>query len=149
RLFTRDRDTHIDAALFSSRIASAVARRKAIGLPSNATDAYRLIHAEGDDLPGVIVDRYGDVVVVQIGTIGIKRREAAILDALEAELRPRAIVDRTSERAANTEGFQPASGVVRGDASITELSFVERGLRFRIPFDLGQKTGFYVDQREL
>lgn len=149
RMYTRDRATHIDGALFERRIAQAVLRREALGLPSPDTDAYRVVHAEGDDLPGLIVDRYADVLVVQAATIGIKRREEMILESLAAKLRPRAIIDRTSERAARAEGFEPGRGVVRGDEKVSELDFVERGLRFRIPLELGQKTGFYVDQRPL
>lgn len=149
RLYTRQRDAHIDTKLFEERIAAAIARRRALELPSAETTAYRVIHAEGDDLPGLVVDRYGELVVVQLGTVGIKRRQDAILDALESELRPAAILDRTSERAAKLEGFEPGRGVVRGSAGPSELSFVERGVRFRIPFELGQKTGFYLDQRPL
>lgn len=149
RLYTRQRDARIDTQLFERRVAAAVARRRALDLPSNETTAYRVIHAEGDDLPGLVVDRYGELLVVQFGTIGIKRRQEAILDALEAELRPRGILDRTSERAAKLEGFEAGRGVVRGDANETELSFLERGVRYRIPFELGQKTGFYLDQRPL
>lgn len=149
RMYTRDRATRIDGALFETRIDAAVARRAALGFPSPDTDAYRLIHAEGDDLPGLIVDRYGDVLVIQTATVGIKRREQLLLDALVAKLRPRAVLDRTSERAAKVEGFEPGRGVVWGDQTVTELGFVERGLRFVIPFELGQKTGFYVDQRPL
>jgi 23S rRNA (cytosine1962-C5)-methyltransferase len=149
RLYARDAGTRIDAALISRRIDEAILRRQNLGLPSGDTDAFRMIHAEGDDLPGLIVDHYGNTLVVQLGTIGIKRREAMILDALERALGPRAVVDRTSPATAKAEGFEPATGVVRGDTSLTELVFSERGLRFRIPLELGHKTGFYLDQRPL
>ncbi len=134
---------------FTRRVAEAAARRRALGLPSDDTNAYRLVHAEGDDLPGFVADRYGDVVVLQLGTIGIQRRVSALSDALMTELAPRAIVDRTAERIARAEGFEPKSGVIVGDDTVSELTFVERGIRFRIPFELGQKTGFYLDQRPL
>jgi 23S rRNA (cytosine1962-C5)-methyltransferase len=107
------------------------------------------VHAEGDGLPGLIVDRYGDVLAVQLGTIGMKQREALVYEALQALLAPRAILDRTGAQTAKTEGFEPASGVVRGDPQLRALEAVERGLRFRIPLELGQKTGFYFDQRPL
>src|SRR6185503_5651996 len=86
-------------------------------------------------------------LAVQLGTIGVKHREKAIFDALEA-LGARAIVDRTSERTAKSENFTAGSGVVRGEA-VAAFEFKERGLSFRIPLELGQKTGFYVDQRPL
>jgi 23S rRNA (cytosine1962-C5)-methyltransferase len=148
RLYTRNSETRIDGSLFAERIAHAVERRRAFGLPSEETTAVRLVNAEGDDLPGLIVDRLGDAFAVQLGTIGVKQREGAIFEALE-RLAPRAIVDRTSERMAKSEGFEARSGVVRGDQSVDAFEFVERGLRFRIPLELGQKTGFYADQRPL
>jgi 23S rRNA (cytosine1962-C5)-methyltransferase len=147
RIYTRDARTPIDGVLFASRIAEAVRRRRAFDLPNGETTAVRLVHAEGDDLPGLIVDRLGDTLAVQLGTIGAKRREGAIIDALET-LGARAIVDRTSERTAKTENFTAAAGVVRGEA-VSAFEFKERGLSFRIPLELGQKTGFYVDQRPL
>jgi 23S rRNA (cytosine1962-C5)-methyltransferase len=138
----------VDGALFAARIARAVERRAAFGLPSHETTAVRLVNAEGDDLPGLIVDRLGDAFAVQFGTIGVKQREAAIVEAL-ARLGPRAIVDRTSERTAKSENFAARAGVIWGDETLSAFEFVERGLRFRIPLELGQKTGFYVDQRPL
>lgn len=148
RLYTRDRERAIDASLLAERVERAILRRAAFGLPGPDTNAYRVVHAEGDDLPGIIVDRLGDVLSVQLSTIGVKRREAALLDAL-SRLGARAVVDRTPERAAKSEGFQPGSGVIRGDESVTAFEFRERGLTFRIPLELGQKTGFYFDQRPL
>jgi 23S rRNA (cytosine1962-C5)-methyltransferase len=148
RLYTRDKGRPVDEALFAERITKAVERRRAIGFPSADTDAFRLIHAEGDDLPGLIVDKLGDCLSFQIGTIGVKRRESAILSAL-SRLGARALVDRTTERAAQSEGFQPGKGVVAGDKTLAAFEFVERGVKFRIPLELGQKTGFYLDQRPL
>lgn len=150
RLLVRDEDAPIDTAFFRSRIERAVAARRALGLDGTGeTTGYRLVHAEGDLLPGLIVDRYRDVLSVQFLTFGMKAREAMVLDALEQELSPRAIVDRTPAATAKAEHFEPASGVVRGDASVEALAFEERGLTWKIPLDLGHKTGFYFDQREL
>lgn len=152
RMFTRE-DAPIDAALIRRRIDRAIAHRRELGLPGGApgheTDAYRLIHAEGDALPSLTVDVFGDVLSVQINTIGLKLREGVVFDALGAALSPRAIIDRTPPGIAKMEGFEAASGVVRGDASAVDLRFVERGLRYAIPLSLGQKTGFYLDQRAL
>jgi 23S rRNA (cytosine1962-C5)-methyltransferase len=148
RLLVRDAKTHLDAAFFRARIERAIALRRVLGLPSEQTTGFRLVHSEGDGLPGLIVDRYGDVLVIQIATVGMKQREALVHEALLTLLAPRALVDRTSEQAAKTEGFEPASGVVQGDA-VRHLEFVERGLKFEVPLELGQKTGFYFDQRAL
>ncbi|HMJ15526.1 MAG TPA: class I SAM-dependent rRNA methyltransferase [Polyangiaceae bacterium] len=148
RLYTRDEHTPLDGALISRRIEQAMERRAAVGLPSLGTNAYRLVHAEGDDLPGLVVDRFGDALVVQLSTIGMKRREGVILDVLQRLMAPHAIIDRTPKRTAASEGFEAGSGVVRGDP-VTGLSFEEHGLKFEIPLELGQKTGFYLDQRSL
>jgi 23S rRNA (cytosine1962-C5)-methyltransferase len=152
RMFTRE-DHPIDGALFRRRIERAIAHRRDLGLPSAApgheTDAYRLIHAEGDGLPSLTVDVFGDVLAVQLNTVGVKMREGIIFDALGAALSPRAILDRTPANVARLEGFDAGSGVVRGDPSVDELRFVERGLHYAIPLSLGQKTGFYLDQRAL
>jgi 23S rRNA (cytosine1962-C5)-methyltransferase len=149
RLYTRDADEAVDNKLIARRLREAVERRRAFGLPSSDTSAVRLVHAEGDELPGLVVDMLGDVAVVQFGTIGIKRREHQIFDQLQQLLAPRAIVDRTTERAAKAEGFEASHGVVRGDTGLSAFEFNERALKFRIPLELGQKTGFYVDQRPL
>jgi 23S rRNA (cytosine1962-C5)-methyltransferase len=153
RMYTRDDVTPIDGALFRRRIDKALQHRRELGLPSRTpgheTDAFRLVHAEGDDLPGLVVDVFGDDVVVQLNTAGVKRREGVIFDALGAALKPRAIVDRTAVEHARREGFEAGSGIVRGDATVDALRFVERGLRYEVPLALGQKTGFYLDQRPL
>ena len=152
RIVTRD-DVPIDGALIRKRIERAISVRRDLGLPGGAhgheTTGYRLVHAEGDGLPGLIVDVLGDVLAVQIGTIGMKRREGLVFDALLHALSPRAIVDRTSHGAAKMEGFEAASGVVRGDSTLGALAFQERGFAFDLPLSLGQKTGFYFDQRTL
>jgi 23S rRNA (cytosine1962-C5)-methyltransferase len=148
RVIVRDAASRIDGALFRARVDRAIAVRAALGLPNDATTGHRLVHADGDGMPGLIVDRFADVLVVQLLTIGMKRREGLVFEALEAALRPRAIIDRTPASAAKLERFEAASGVVRGDA-VDALAFRERALEYRIPMDLGQKTGFYFDQRGL
>ncbi len=153
RIFTRNPEVHIDAALFRKRIERAQKRRLAMDLPSREpgreSTAYRLVHAEGDGLPGLVVDVYDDVAAVQLNTVGLKLREGLIFELLEEALHPRAILDRTPLEVAKMEGFEATSGVVRGDTSIEELQFHDRGLRYVVPLRLGQKTGFYLDQRPL
>ena len=118
RILARDADTPIDKAFFRAKLERAIAHRKRLGLPDaregSKTDGYRLVHAEGDGLPGLIVDRFGDVLTVQLSTCGMKVREAMILDALEELLAPKAILDRTPAAMAKREGFIPSQGVVRG-----------------------------------
>jgi len=148
RLLVRDDSTRLDAAFFRARVQHAVALRASLGMPSAHTTGFRLIHAEGDGLPGLVVDRYGDAIAVQFGTIGMKLREAEVLDALWEVAAPKTIIDRTSAQTAKIEKFTPGSGIVRGDA-IEALQMRERDLVFQLPLEIGQKTGFYFDQRSL
>jgi 23S rRNA (cytosine1962-C5)-methyltransferase len=149
RVYLRDAGEQINEALFQRRIASALERRKPFGLPSDATDAFRVVHAEGDDLPGLIVDRLGNTVVVQLGTIGLKQREAMIVTAIERCLAPKSILDRTSAKTAAAEGFTTSRAVIGGTEPVTELTFRELRFAYEIPLELSQKTGFYLDQRPL
>ncbi len=150
RILVRDEKTQIDTAFFRARFERALAARELLGFGSNPeTTGYRLVHAEGDLLPGLIVDRFGDVLAVQFLTFGMKEREAMIFEALTQVLRPRAIVDRTPATTAKAENFVASSGVVRGDVDVKSFDFRERGIAWSIPLDVGQKTGYYFDQREL
>ena len=149
RILVRDESTPIDTALFRAKFERALALRKQFGLGmSPDTTGYRVVHAEGDGVPGLIVDRLGDVLVVQILTLGMKDREAMILEALGSVFEPKAIIDRTPPGAAKAEGFTEGKGVVRGTAPPT-VNFKERGISWSLPSDVGQKTGFYFDQRDL
>lgn len=149
RILARDENVPLDAAFFRRRLLRAVERRRRFGLPSDETSGVRMVNAEGDDLPGWVVDHYNDVVVVQFTTLGMKRREAMLLDLVEEVLAPRAIINRSGTSMAQNERFSPNRGVVRGDPALTSLRFRERGLDFELPLSLGQKTGFYFDQRPL
>lgn len=149
RIYTRAPQQELNPAFFAQRIAQAIARRRTLGLPCDGTNAYRVINGEGDDFPGLIVDQYGSSVVIQISTKGIKLRESIILDAIEQQLRPECIINRTSERLARAENFASDRGVIRGAPQGQELRFVERALQYAIPLELGQKTGYYLDQRML
>lgn len=148
RILVRDDTTRLDGAFFVDRIRRALASRSELGLPDEATTGYRVVHAEGDLLPGLIVDRFNDVAVVQLLTFGMKAREGLLFEALNEVLKPRAIIDRTPASVAKIEAFTPASGVVRGE-NVPALEFRERGLAYRIPLEIGQKTGFFFDQRGL
>jgi 23S rRNA (cytosine1962-C5)-methyltransferase len=156
RLFTSQGSVPIDEALIRSRIELAVALRRSLDLPNETpgaeTTGYRLVHGEGDGLPGLVVDRFGDDLVVQLGTAGLRRLQSSIVNALTAVVGgDGVIIDRTSPNVAKQEGFTLPKGAVRmlrGDAP-SHLTFSERGLRYSIPIELGQKTGFYFDQRPL
>jgi len=151
RIVAREETSVLDASFFKGRIARAAARRSDLGLPSEgdrATTGFRLVHAEGDELPGLIVDRFGDAYVMQLLTSGMKAREKWIIDAL-VSLGAKTILDRTPPATAKAEGFEPrAEALVHGEG-LKQLVMMERGLKYRLPIELGQKTGFYFDQRGL
>jgi 23S rRNA (cytosine1962-C5)-methyltransferase len=146
RLCTR-RDEPIDAAHLRAAVARARALRARLGLPSPATDVYRLVNSEGDDLPGLVVDVYGDAAVAQITTLGIAQRKGEIFDALEAELGLRTIFESSPAGYAELEGFAATSRVARG-ASRPLVAGVEDGIRLEVEPLGGQKTGMFIDQRE-
>ncbi len=136
-------DEEIDAAFFERRIATALALRRKI-YPSS--ESCRVVHGESDYLPGLIIDRFNDIVAVQTFSSGMDARQAIICDVLETLLEPACIVERNESQLRPLEGLELRKGVLRGtpaSATITEL-----GLRYAIgPLD-GQKTGFFLDQRE-
>jgi 23S rRNA (cytosine1962-C5)-methyltransferase len=108
-----------------------------------------VLNGEGDGVPGLVVDRFGDAVCVQFLTSGIRQRAEEILAVLSDELAPRTIVDRTGQRAAALEGFEATPGIIAGDSELDTLRFDEHGLRFEVPLSLAQKTGFYLDLRQI
>jgi 23S rRNA (cytosine1962-C5)-methyltransferase len=151
RLATRQ-DEPIDAAFLRGAIARARTMRQRLGLPTapdaaRPTDIYRLVNSEGDDLPGLVVDVFGDAAVAQVTTLGIAARKAAVFDALEAELGVRTIFESSPAGYADLEGFTAASRVARG-ASRPTVAGVEDGIRLEIEPLGGQKTGMFIDQRE-
>lgn len=155
RIFTPQGKVAVDGDLLRSRLERAVALRRGHGLaderPGHETTGYRLVHGEGDGLPGLIVDVFGETLVIQLGTAGLKRLESDIADALVQVVGPKAIIDRTPTNIARQEGFTLAAGelrMVRGEPPAA-LSFQERGLTYELPTELGQKTGYYFDQRPL
>jgi len=137
-----------DAAFFRDRIAKAVRlRRETLGLPV-VTDAYRLVHSEGDFLPGLVVDHFAGHLVVQFSTIGMHRRRELVLDALEEVVGPQSIFEQPDKWACGIEGIEPKGGLVRGAAPPEPPSILENGVCFRIGLGEGQKTGFFADQRD-
>ncbi len=147
RLLAWDPDCPIDVDFWRGRLASAAASREALGL-SRAAGAYRLVYAESDGLPGLMVDRYGAWLVVQFLTLGVDVRRELLLDLLASLFAPAGIVERSDAAVRRQEGLPLRSGPARGQPPPADLVVTEHGYRF--PADLlgGQKTGFYVDQRE-
>jgi 23S rRNA (cytosine1962-C5)-methyltransferase len=134
----------IDAAFFLERIERAVALRSHL-LPKN--DTVRLVHAESDGLPGVVIDRYAATVVLQLSSAGAMRWRDAIADAVMELVQPHTIYERSDADVLALEGINPSVGVLRGEAPPAQMSVIEAGLVFEVDVSHGHKTGFYLDQR--
>ena len=134
----------IDANLVRDRLDQALLLRKRI-LPVETT--YRLIHGEGDFLPGLVVDRYGDYLCVQSLTAGIERRLEWILDVLEETLHPRGILVRRDSQARTLEGLPLQDGLTRGEIP-ERVDTPYEGMVLETDLRHGQKTGEFLDQRE-
>jgi 23S rRNA (cytosine1962-C5)-methyltransferase len=139
-------DEPLDAAFLERRLADAVARRasgEAVGPPPLG----RLVWSEADGLPGLVVDRYGPVLVVQCGTLGMARRRPEIEGALGRVLGGLPVFDKDEDGPARLEGFEPAHGWA-GRAGPASVEVGEDGVRFAVTVGVGHKTGLYLDQRE-
>jgi 23S rRNA (cytosine1962-C5)-methyltransferase len=137
-----ERDT-IDREFFARRLRRAIQLRGDVG---QAGDAMRLVNGESDGLPGLIVDRYGEVLVVQLLSAGPEHWREVLCDELHALTGARAIYERSDADVRELEGLPLRSGLLRGELpAATEIT--EHGLRYRVNVAAGQKTGFYLDQR--
>lgn len=146
RVWSWNPDEAIDAAFFRRKISTAIAARTGLNLAKNSS-GMRLIHAESDGLPGLIVDQYGDVLVMQVGSAGAEHWREAIADILQELCRPACIYERSDSDSRTLEGLELRCGVLRGILP-EAVEVVEHGLRFGVDVAEGQKTGFYLDQRD-
>ncbi|MCC6442731.1 MAG: class I SAM-dependent rRNA methyltransferase [Armatimonadetes bacterium] len=148
RLLTWDDSDRLDAAFFRKRVREAVERRRDL-LYDPQTNAFRLVFSEADRLPGLVADLYGDFVIVQCDTLGIERWKDAVLDTLMETLSPRGVFERSDTESRHShEGLAPSVGLRRGKEPPPLVSVRERGIAFDVDIRQGQKTGFYLDQRE-
>lgn len=136
----------IDAAFFAARFAE-LERLKLPHLPPE-TDGFRLVHGDADGLPGLVVDVFGGVAVFQIHTAGMEPFRDAISEALDETLRPEAIVERSDVEARRQDRLRPVEPAVRKGKVEDAVPFRENGLRLRADVLAGQKTGFFLDQRD-
>jgi 23S rRNA (cytosine1962-C5)-methyltransferase len=171
RVLSWDPAEPIDDAFWHGRLQRAIDGRAALGLIRNEevasgewrvagagappatrhsplTTAFRLVNAEADGLPGLIVDRYGDYLVMQCLTLGIDRRKAAVTEQLAALLRPAGVLERSDVDVRGKEGLKPLVEMRHGEPPPPELTIHENGHAFVVDVWRGHKTGFYLDQRD-
>jgi 23S rRNA (cytosine1962-C5)-methyltransferase len=145
RIWTFDLAATIDATFFRARLATALKRRSTL-LPGSSN--YRWAHGEADGLPGLIVDRYGDVVVTQFLSTGVEAHKALIVDALVELVAPRVVYERSDTDTRSLEGLAPVTGDLFGSLGSEPIQIDEHGVRYAIDVRAGHKTGFYLDQRD-
>ncbi|HEX7401996.1 MAG TPA: class I SAM-dependent rRNA methyltransferase, partial [candidate division Zixibacteria bacterium] len=147
RILTWNEDEPIDQQFWRSRLERAWSARS--GLTSDPkTTAYRLVNAEGDGLPGLIVDRYGDWLVVQFHTRGMEYAKEQIIKEIKRLSQAIGIYERSEGEGRGKEGLTQSSGVLSGEAPPDTVEILENGLRFLVDIKRGHKTGFYLDQRD-
>ena len=154
RVWSWQADEKIDADFFRAKIARALAARHAhpshtsnVSASPKKNNGVRLIHAESDGLPGLIVDQYGDVLVMQIGSAGAEQWRDTCADILQALCNPACIYERSDSDSRALEGLILRNEILRG-ALPENVEVIENGLRFKVDIAAGQKTGFYLDQRD-
>jgi len=144
RAWSFDEGERIDAAFFERRIAQALAIRARLPI---ASDGVRLIHGEADGLPGLIVDRYGDLLSAQFLSAGTERWKPVIADLLLKATGLSRLFERSDSGVRSLEGLEPATGWLRGEGA-TEVTIREHEWRLTLDVAEGHKTGFYLDQRD-
>ena len=144
RTWSFDEAERIDAAFFERRIQAALAIRARLPI---ASDGVRLIHGEADGLPGLIVDRYADVLSAQFLSAGTERWKSTIADLLLKHTGLTRLYERSDSGVRGLEGLEPVTGWLRGEGA-TEVTIREHDWKLTVDVAEGHKTGFYLDQRD-
>lgn len=144
RMLTFD-EAEINAGFFERKIAEACSLRRQFLPPQ--TNAFRLIHAEGDGLPGLIVDVYGEYLVMQILTAGIEHWKTSIVQILQKQMPVKGIFERNDSDWRQWEGLEKRVGKLAGEEPPDFIEILENGHKFLVDIHRGQKTGFFLDQR--
>ena len=150
RVWSFEPGVAIDSTFLRARLAGAIALRERLAAAKH-TNAMRLVHGESDGVPGLVVDRYADVLVVQFLAAGVERWREPILDALVELTGCEAVFERSDAEVRSLEGLEPRAAWARGGRDVAAAGrcpIIEHGLNFRVDVEQGQKTGFFLDQRE-
>ena len=136
-------DEALDSAFFEKRIREAYHHRLTLGIIDNC----RLIFSEGDYLPGLVVDKYNDYLVMEIATAGMEARRNLIIDALDKVIHPKGIYERSDTPSRLKEGLLPRTGFIGKEFPLKQI-ITENGIKMEVDLESGQKTGHFYDQRE-
>ena len=147
RILTWDEAEEINEGFWRRRLRRTIARRRALAQDPE-TSAYRLVYGESDGLPGLIVDRYGDWLVLQSLTVGIERCKGMLAELLVELLAARGVYERSDADVRAREGLASIRGCLLGEEPGGDVTIRENALRFGVDIAHGQKTGLYLDQRE-
>lgn len=147
RLYSWQPGEVLDDRFWQARVADAIDLRRTLGY-DDPSEAARVVFSEGDGLSGLIVDRYGEFLVIQIAALAIERRLDTIVRTLGELLRPRGICVRVDAKIRQVEGLSGYQGAVWGEPLPPKLVVREHGIRYEVDLSEGQKTGLYLDQRE-
>ena len=149
RLYSWDADVPLDEACFRQRLEQAIRlRHDVLKLNTGPNAAYRVVFSEADGLSGLIVDRFADYLTVQFTAMGLAQRQTLIGDLLRELLPVKGIYIRTEKGIGSLEGLQIQDGMLWGEPPPEELIIEEAGLKFAVNLSEGQKTGYYLDQRD-
>lgn len=146
RMWSFDNNEKIDSLFFFKKISEAYELRKQ--LINNSTNAYRVINAENDGLPGVVVDRYGEYLSCQFLSAGAEYWKKHIVEHLIRLFKPKSIYERSDSDVRIKEGLTPYSGLIYGEDIPDRVEIAENGIKFFVEIKSGHKTGFYLDQRD-
>jgi 23S rRNA (cytosine1962-C5)-methyltransferase len=146
RILTHDFEEAIDGEFLRRRIRSALELRQVFDPVQ--TNAYRLVHSEGDGLPGLVVDRFADILVAQIHTAGMERLLPLLIDALMSETRTRGLLLRNDSQSRRREGLEVEEPTVAAGEVPAQVAVFENSVQFLVDPWQGQKTGFFLDQRD-
>ncbi len=147
RLYSWDRDQLLDRSFFRSQLESAIQLRRLLGLIGPG-QACRLVFSEGDGLSGCIVDRYDRWLILQLTSLGLAQRRELLVELLVELLQPEGIYLRTERGIGQLEGLEAHDGLLWGQVPAEPIRIDENGLTFLVNLAEGQKTGFYLDQRD-
>lgn len=147
RVWSFDPEEKLDENFFWRKISLAQSLREEI-IDSSQTNAYRIINAESESLPGLIVDRYSNYLVCQFLSAGAEFHKKIIIDVLDDIFKPLGIFERSDIDVRTKEGLQPVQGLLKGTLSEDFVEVRENGFRFLVDIKSGHKTGFYLDQRD-